>query len=430
MSTFEATPQYLRIAKHRKGINADTCPPLYVWRPASIWIQHVQDRKQEDKDFYKNLNEKKTAVLLITVSMILLKVLKEKRTTFKEEEFAAMRELSGENQTIFDTFFIKKQTDGKLPIQFEHTTLREYFVAAYCKLNRIEVLDALRYKLNQVIRLIGGLTATKESQDDEDFIKMYMECLENAHEKEEKSTEVVKFFKSTVSYLENLSKGRGKFAQHCALRLLHVTLENASFKSKRAMAELNVDFIALFQKLACGLVIIYPAMSQVEVNNVVHFIQSLFSSRLESKLNEMTFTIWFAKLKDDEIIRTLFKSILFFRNAWLSHCELSSFPWEMMKECGSPPEDSKLENLYINSCEMLDAECMQLVNMIPFSKEVELVGLKLSDANCQEMINAIAKEHSEGKAKLRELKMNYCNVKGSLRKKFMNLKKVHVHITE
>ena len=46
------------------------------------------------------------------------------------------------------------------------------------------------------------------------------------------------------------------------------------------------------------------------------------------------------------------------------------------------------------------------------------------------MIDAITKEHGEGKAKLRELKLNFCNVKVPFRKKFMSLKKVDVYISK
>ena len=228
MLALAAIPQYLEtlchvIAMEREGatMTTDTMTPLYVWSLASL-MQSCQNKDQERKGFYKTLSDKKVAKLYIEVSMISFELLKDSKIIFKEQEFAVIKEICKENQELFNTFFITKQANKKASYQFQHLTLHEFFAATHCMLKKITVEELLELELYEVVRFIGGFIAAKESTDDENIVKLYIECLENAQEKEEKSFQVVQhesgaqvteFFNSVLEYLKD-TKGKSVFAQH------------------------------------------------------------------------------------------------------------------------------------------------------------------------------------------------------------------------
>ena len=435
MSALAAIPQYLQticcviaMQGERATMSTETITPLYVWTLASFWAQHVQGKEQQVKGLYKILKDKNTARFLIELSSISYKLLKENMIIFNKEVISHIEDMSEENGEMFKTFFIELPSQGRPSYQFKHLTLHEFFAATHCMLNRIKIADILELKLYEVVRFIGGFIAAKESSDKGNIVKIYIECLEEADKEQEKSIDVSRFFNCVLDFLEHLPKVKGEFAQHYALSLFHEVFEKASGKKNKSLAGLNIDIIPRFQKVVGDPAFIYYAMSQIELSYLVHFIDSLFANDMQDKLNEITVRIRFATLKDNGTIKKLFKSFLFFKNVWFTYCDLSSYPWEMMNESGSSPEKSKLYHLYINRCRMSGTESKQLAHFIPFAEKVELIDLELSDANCQEMIDAITKEHGEGKATLKELKMNYCHIKGPFRKKFMNLKKVEVYI--
>ena len=435
MSALAAIPQYLGtlcyvIAMQGEGatMTTETMTPLYVWTLASFWIQHVQDKGHEAQGFYETFSDEKVAKSLINVSWISFELLKKNKIVFKEGEFPGLKQISKEHQEMFNTFFIKKPTHRRPSYQFKHLTLHEFFAATHCMLKGIEIEEILELGLYEVARFIGGFIAAKESSDDDNIVKIYIECLEEADDEQEKSIDVRRFFNCVLDFLEHLPKVKGEFAQHYALSLFHEVFEKASGEKNKSLAGLNIDIIPRFQKVVGDPAFIYYAMSQIELSYLVHFIDALFANDMQDKLNEITVRIRFATLKDNRIIKKLFKSFLFFKNVWFTYCDLSSYPWEMMNESGSSPEKSKLYHLYVNRCRMSETEAKQLAHFIPFAEKVELIDLELSDANCQEMIDAITKEHDEEKATLKELKMNYCHIKGPFRKKFMNLKKVEVYI--
>ena len=432
MSALAAIPQYLGticcvIAMQGEGalMSTETMTPLYVWTLASFWAQHVHGKFE---GLYKMLTDESTAKFFINLSSISFELLKKNKIIFNRKDIPYIQHMSKENNEMFKTFFVELPSHGRPSYQFKHLTLHEFFAATHCMLNRIKIADVLELKLYEVVRFIGGFIAAKESSDDDNIVKIYIECLEDAQENQEESSEVVPFFNSVLTFLEHLPKGKGEFAQHYALSLFHEVFHNASNEASQSFAGLNIDTIPRFQKVVGDPAFIYYAMSQIELSYVVHFIDSLLVSGLQDKLKEITLRIRFATLKKDAIIKKLFKSFLFFKNVWFTYCDLSSYPWEMMNESGCSPEGSKLDHLYINRCRMSETECKQLAHFIPFAEKVELIDLELSDDNCQEMIDAITEEHGDGKSKLRELKMNYCGVNGPYRKKFMNLKKVDVYI--
>ena len=422
LSALAAIPQYLWTLCHvivMQGegatMNTDTMTPLYVWTLASFLIQHGQGKDQERKSLYETFSDQKVAKLFASISKLSFELLKKNKIVFKEGDFPAIKEISEENPEMFNAFFIKKQTTRRPSYQFQHLTLHEFFAATYCMLNRIKVADVLELELYEVVRFIGGFIAAKKSTDGDNIVKIYVECLENALKMQELSnqavqqesdSEVVAFFNSVLDYLMK-SKGRSVFAQHYSLSLFYEMFENASGDSNQPMVKLNVDIITHFQDVLDNPAFIYYAMSQTELSYLVHFIESLFANNLQHKLNEMTLRIRYSSLENEEILRRLFKSFLFFRNVWFTGCDFASYPWEMSNESKSAPSQSKLAHLYIERCKMTEAEFMQLAQVIPFAEKVELIDLELSDANCQKMIDAITQEHE---MELRELVMAYCKV--------------------
>ena len=441
MSALAAIPQYLGtlcgiLSMPQEGtkLNIETMTPLCVWTLASFWTHHVQYKGQEAKDFKEKFEDKKVAKLYNEISMISFKLLKEKKINFNEEDFPFINEIFKENQEMFHTFFIKKPSGEKPSYHFEHLTLHEFFAATYCMLNRIEVAEILKLELYEVVRFIGGFIAGKESTDKQNIVKFYIECLENAREEEAKSVQVIQqesacravaFFNSVVDYLKGHNR-KSEFAQHYAVSLFHEMFENAISGSNQSLACLNIDVVTHFQDVLDYPAFIYYAMPQIELSYLVHFIESLFAIGLQHKLHEITLRIRFSNLENEEILKRLFKSFLFFKNVWFTRCDFTSYPWEMMNHSGSSHLQSHLAHLYIERCEMKEAEFMQLANFIPFAEKVELIELKLSDAICQKMIDDIAKEHDEGRAKLKELKLIFCNVNDAVMKKFKSIKAIDV----
>ena len=441
ISVLATIPQYLGtlcylIAKQVEGpsMNTDTLTPLYVWTLASFWIQHAQDKLQV-KGLYETFSNKEVARLCSNISMISYSLLKVNKIMFKEGDFPVIKEIYEENEEMFNTFFIKNQSHRRPSYQFQHLTLQEFFAATHCMLKGKNIADLLDLKLYEVVRFIGGFIAAKESTDDDNIVKIYIECLELAQEEEEQSIQVVRqesgsravaFFNFVVDYLKD-SKGKSEFAQHYVLSLFHEMFENAGGGSDEFMAYLNIDIITHFQDVLHYPAFIYYAMSKIELGYLVHFIESLSANGLQHKLNSMTLRIRFSSLENEEILNRLFKSFLFFRNVWFTCCDFASYPWEMVNESLSSPSQSQLTHLYIERCKMTEAEFMQLAYFIPFVEKVELIELELTDANCQNMIDAIGKEHEEGKARLRELKLIFCNVNDDLMRRFKSLTAIEAH---
>ena len=430
MYALAAIPQYLGtlcciISMQGEGtrFNTEMTTPLYVWTLASFWTQHVQDRGQQGKGFYEKFSNKKVAQLYINISMISFELLRQKKIVFEEEDFPDIKEISEEHQEMFYTFFIKKPSHTKPSYQFEHLTLHEFFAATYCMLNRTEIVDVLDLEWYEVARFIGGFIAAKESPDERNIVKIYMNCLENAKEEDKKSIDSVTFFNSVLEHF----KGKSEFAQHYALSLFHEMFENASGERLHSLADLNIDIIPRFQDVLGEPAFVYYAMSQIALSDLVHFIESMFSNSLQYKLKEITVRIRFSSLENEETIKKLFKSFLFFKNVWLTGCDFASFPWEMINESGSSPAESQLVHLYVEGCNMSEVEFNELARVIPFAEKVELLYLRLSDANCQEMFDVIKKEHDKKRAKLRELRMVYCDVKDKFIYKFKKLKNMDAH---
>jgi len=444
MLALAAIPQYLGtlcciLSMQQEGanLNTETITPLYVCTLDSFWTHHVRNKDQQGKDFKEKFRDKKVAKLYNDISMLSFKLLKEKKIIFNEEEFSFINNLSEEHQEIFFTFFIKEPFGEKPSYHFEHLTLHEFFAATYCMLNRIEITDILKLELFEVVRFIGGFIAAKESTDSDNIVKLYIECLENAKEEEDKNVQRVQkesgskvgeFFNSVLEYLKE-SKGRSEFAQHYALSLFHEMFQNARGGRNQYMANLDIDVITHFQDILDHPAFIHYGMPQIELRYLVHFIESLFASGLQYKLNDMTLRIRFSTLENEEILRRLFKSFLFFKNVWFTRCNFTPYPWEMMNQSGSSPSQSKLTHLYIERCKMTEAEFMQLAHFIPFAEKVELVELALSDANCQEMIDAIMKEHETKSARLKELKLIHCTENEDLLKKLKSIKTINVYFS-
>jgi len=430
MSELSAIPQYLAtlcciISMQGEGtkFNTEMMTPLHVWTLASFWTQHVQDRGQHGKGFYEKFSDKKVAQLYIKISMISFELLMQKKIVFDEEDFPEIREISEEHQEIFYTFFIKNHSHTKPFYQFEHLTLHEFFAATYCMLSRTKIVEVLDLEWYEVVRFIGGFIAAKESQDKRNIVKVYINCLENAKEEEEKSIDAVTFFNSVLEHFKNKSE----FAQHYSLSLFHEMFENASGEIHRSLADLKIDTIPRFQDVLGEPAFVYYAMSQIELSDLVHFIESLFSNGFQHKLQEITVRIRFSSLKHEATIKKLFKSLLHFKNVWFTGCDFVSFPWEMINESGSSPVESKLEHLYVEGCNMSEMEFNELARVIPFAEKVELIYLRLSDANCQEMFDVIKKEHRKKRAKLRELRMVHCEVKDKFIYDFKSLKNMDAH---
>ena len=203
--------------------------------------------------------------------------------------------------------------------------------------------------------------------------------------------------------------------------------ENASGKSNQSMANLNVDVITHFQTVLDHPAFIYYAMSQIELSYLVHFIESLFANGFQCKLSQMTLRIRFSSLENQEILKRLFKSFLFFKNVWFTGCEFASYPWEMMNQSGNFPLQSHLSHLYIETCKMEEYEFKQLTYFLPFAEKVELINLELSEANCQQIINAFTKEHDKEKTKSRELVLAFCKMNDGLKNTLKSLKTVDAH---
>ena len=442
MLELAAIPQYLGtlchvIAMQGEGTTmiTDTMTPLYVWSLASFWIQHVQHKGHKAQSFYETFSDEKVAKSLINVSWISFELLKKNKIVFKEGEFLDLKQISKEHQEMFNTFFIKKQTHRRPSYQFQHLTLHEFFAATHCMLKKIKVEELLELELYEVVRFIGGFIAAKESTDDENIVKLYIECLENAQEKEEESVQVVQhesgaqvteFFNSVLEYLKD-TKGKSVFAQHYSLSLFHEMFENASGESNQSMANLNIDVITHFQTVLDHPAFIYYAMAQIELSYLVHFIESLFANGFQCKLNEMTLRIRFSSLENEEILKRLFKSFFFFKNVWFTGCNFASYPWEMMNQSGSFPPQSYLSHLYIETCKMEEDEFKQLSYFLPFAEKVELINLELSEANCQQIINAFTKEHDKEKTKSRELVLAFCKMNDGLKNTLKSLKTVDAH---
>ena len=430
MSELAAIPQYLGtlcsiISMQGEGtkFNTEMMTPLYVWTLASFWTQYVQDRGQQGKAFYEKFGDKKVAQLYINISMISFELLKQKKIVFEEEDFPDITEISEEHQEIFDTFFIKNHSQTKSSYQFEHLTLHEFFAATYCMLNRKKIVDVLDLEWYEVVRFIGGFIAAKESPDKRNMVKIYINCLENAKEDEKKSIDAVTFFNSVLEHF----KDKSEFAQHYSLSLFHEMFENAIGEKHQSLNGIKLDAIPRFQDVLGEPAFVYYAMSHIELSDLVHFIESLFSNGLQHKLQDITVRIRFSSLENEETIKKLFKSLLHFKNAWFTSCDFVSFPWDMINESGSSPVESKLEHLYVEGCNMSEMEFNELAHVIPFAQKVELLYLRLSDANCQEMFEIIKKEHGKERAKLRELRMVYCDVKDEFIYKFKKLKNMDAH---
>eukprot|EP00794_Sanderia_malayensis_P004988 gene4988-5646_t len=92
------------------------------------------------------------------------------------------------------------------------------------------------------------------------------------------------------------------------------------------------------------------------------------------------------------------------------------------------PTQSKLDHLYINRCFMTEKDATQLVKIIPFAARVEIIDITLSNDVLEKLFTAIKEEQDQKRARLTELKMNYCRIKGDFKKKFMSLKGVETKI--
>jgi len=431
MSELAAIPQYLGtlcciISMQGEGTKLNTemmMTPLYVWTLASFWTQHVQDRGQQGEGFYEKFSNKTVAQLYIYISMISFQLLKQKKIVFEEDDFPDIRKISEEHQEIFYTFFIKNYSHTKPFYQFVHLTLHEFFAATYCMLNRTQIVDVLELESYEVVRFIGGFIAAKESPNKRNIVKIYINCLENAKEEEKKNIDAVTFFNSVLEHF----KDKSEFAQHYSLSLFHEMFENASGEIHRSLADLKIDTIPRFQDVLGEPAFVYYAMSQIELSDLVHFIESLFSNGLQHKLQKITVRIRFSSLENEEAIKRLFKSLLHFKNVWFTGCDFVSFPWEMINESGSSPVESKLEHLYVEGCNMSEMEFNELARVIPFAEKVELLYLRLSDANCQELFDVIKKKHGNERARLRELRMVFCDVKDKFIYKFKKLKNMDAH---
>ena len=414
MSALAAIPQYLGticcvIAMQGEGakLNTETMTPLYVWTLASFWIQYVQDKGHDEMGFKETFNDKGNAQLYIKISLISFELLKKNKIVFEEGDFPDINKFSKENQEMFSTFFIKKPSHTIPSYQFVHLTLQEFFAATHCMLNRIEITEVLQLELYEVVRFIGGLIAAKESPDDRNIVKIYITSLENAKEKQERSTDAVTFFNSVLKHF----KSKSEFAQHYALSLFHEMFESANSERHLSLADLNIDIIPRFQDVVGEPAFVYYAMSQIALSDLVHFIESMFTNGLQHNLQKITVRIRFSSLENKETIKKLFKSFLFFKNVWFTGCKFASYPWEMMSESGISPVESKLAHLYVEGCNVSEIELNQLAYVIPFAEKVELIQLNPNDANCQAIFDAIKKEHGIGRSKLRELRMVYCDVK-------------------
>ena len=447
MSALATIPQYLGTLCYVVAIQGeneaaiDTMTPLYVWILASFWIQHVHDKDKQSRGAYEIFSDFNVVSFLMDLSLISFELLKTNKIVFNQRDFPQITIIANENPDLFSTFFTKKSRHRKPSYQFKHLTLHEFFAATHCMIKKIRIEEILKLELYEVARFIGGFTSAKGLADEEDIVRMYIECLENGiteemkekgKESERKASEerkedghrdVAMLFNAVLDCLERLPKGKGEFAQHYALGLFH-----EMFPRGCNIKDLNVDIVPRFQKVVGEPAFIYYSMTQIELNSVVHFIELLKSNNLQHKLSEITLRIRFASLTNNTTIEQLFKSLLLFKNVWFTYCEFSSYPWKMMDSKGQSPADSKLDHLYLNRCNMTEGDTKQLAHFIPFAEKVELIDLCLSDANLQELIEAITEEHANSRAKIRELKMNYCNVKGKFKKKFMNLKKVDVYI--
>ena len=434
MSALASIPQYLEtlccvIAIKGKDETAiHTMTPLYVWILTSFWIQHVQSQGSKKKGAYEIFEDENVVNFITKLSSISFQLLKDDKIVFKKQEIPLIEKVAEQYPEMFSTFFTKLARHRKPLYQFKHLTLHEFFVAIHCMLSGLEIQEILKKGWYEVARFIGGFTAAKELADDDDIVYAYIDCLENGLQKTARhkdingrnETEMESFFNSVLDFLEHLPKGKGEFAQHYALSLFH-----EMFKPGSKISGVNIDVIPRFQKVVGDPAFIFYSMTQMQLSSVVHFIELLKSNQMQHSLNEVTLRIRFATLTHKKTLEELFMSLLSFKNVWFTYCEFSDYPWK--KSCYAP-EESKLDHLYLNKCEMTENETKQLAHLIPFAEKVELIDLALSNKSLTELFEAIKEEHAKGRSRLRELKMNYCKVNGDFKKKFMSLKHVDVYI--
>lgn len=410
----------------------DRMTSLYVWILASFWIQHVQSKSDSSKNAFEILSDPDVVKFLLSLSFVSYELLKKNQIVFKQNEFPQMMKIAKENPRMFETFFMKNVTHLRPSYQFKHLTLHEFFAATYCMVARVNIEEIMELEFYEVVRFIGGLTSARKMTDSENIAGIYVECLEDGyrteHERNQEkenadnnTRDAVNMYNTVLDCLERLPKGKGEFAQHYALGIFH-----EMFPQGCNVNGLNIDIIPRFQKVVGDPAFIYYAMTAIDLNFLVHFISLLKENNLLDKLSETTLRIRFTFLTNTTMLKKLFESLLSFKNVWLTYCEFTCYPWGTMLEGGSV--ESKLDHLYLNRCNMTEKDTKQLAHFIPFAEKVELIDLEISDANLEEMIKTIKDEHEKERAKIRELKMNHCNIKGNLIKKFMSLKKVEVFI--
>eukprot|EP00794_Sanderia_malayensis_P004993 gene4993-5652_t len=267
--------------------------------------------------------------------------------------------------------------------------MHEFFAATHCFLTKIQAEVVLERKFYEVARFIGGFIAAEESDNDESITTGYINCLKDANANECKKGKAVSYFNSVLNCLQRL-KVQGEFAQHFALGLFR-----EMFKGGENLHDASVHTIPRFQCVVGDPAFVYYDMTQIQLDVLVHFIKLMKENNLLNKLNETTLRIRFSDLTQhsyygdgDNALNDLFKTFLSFKNVWFTYCESNSFPWMKMVE----PE------------------------------------LSLRDDVLEKLLVAIKEEQNQKRARLTELKMNYCRIKSDFKKKFMSLKGVETKI--
>eukprot|EP00794_Sanderia_malayensis_P001185 gene1185-556_t len=435
MRALAAIPQYLKTLCYVTTIQGkssdveDTMTSLYIWTLYSFWTQHVNDKGNYERNgVYDCFNDPETKAFIRVLSNISYELLKQDKIIFKHKDFPEIAKLAAKNPAMFNTFFVKKKTHLQPLYQFKHLTMHEFFAATHCFLTKIPAEVVLERKFYEVARFIGGFIAAEESDDDESITTGYINCLKDANADECKKGKAVSYFNSVLNCLQRL-KVQGEFAQHFALGLFR-----EMFKGGENLHDASVHTIPRFQCVVGDPAFVYYDMTQIQLDVLVHFIKLMKENNLLNKLNETTLRIRFSDLTQhsyygdgDNALNDLFKTFLSFKNVWFTYCESNSFPWMKMVEVKCPTQ-SKLDHLYINRCFMTEEDTIQLVKIIPFAARVELIDITLRDDVLEKLLVAIKEEQNQKRARLTELKMNYCRIKSDFKKKFMSLKGVETKI--